>query len=186
MAIDTLHVCDQGVTSHVVGSVFIIICKNLRRGGKLSERVEQLGVECDQWYARRGQAKHLRGKLTLPRLRNTKSGYAKLKAKGASARALIHFALHIAQQEIGDLKVVALCQLLCELYGICSSNGMYLEQAALDRFKFIGKHVARIYCELSRAAFGKEKTWKMQAKLHLFIHLLEWQTQETNTYPKTC
>ena len=63
---------------------------------------------------------------------------------------------------------------------------MYLEQAALDRFKFIGKHVARIYCELSRAAFGKEKTWKMQANLHLFIHLLEWQTQETKLNPKAC
>ena len=134
VTIDTLHVCDQGVTSHVVGSVFIFICKNVRRGGRLEERVEQLGVECDQWYARKDQPKRLRGKLALPRLRNSKIGYAKLKAKGASTRALIHFALHIAQQEISDPRVIALCQLLCEFYDICSSNGMYLPQHALDIF----------------------------------------------------
>ena len=55
---------------------------------------------------------------------------------------------------------------------------LILSDAAKDELALLGKRLAGIYTALATSA--KEagvKMWKLMPKLHLFLHLCEWQAQ---------
>ena len=75
-----------------------------------------------------------------------------------------------------DAKRVAVCQLLCDFYNLIHAQGMFLDEPAKERLPLIGRRMCGMFAALSREAFAKgQKGWKMTPKVHLTLHLCEWQ-----------
>ena len=167
VAIDVLHVLDLGISAHVLGNIFYIVCEK-RRGGTRAARVARLGEEIEEWHRSRGLKSGLRGKLTEARLKSA-SGFAKLKAKGASVRSLMAFALDLARRESLNERIIGLISYLAEFYQIMNSQGIFLDESAVERMQFIVHMFCNLYTDLSADAFKEgSPTWKATPKLHLF------------------
>ena len=71
---------------------------------------------------------------------------------------------------------IAVVQLWNEFYALCSSNDMFLSSGAARRLEILGRQLCMLYCKLSADAISAgKKFWKMTPKVHLFLHLCEWQ-----------
>ena len=180
--IDVLHAVDLGITSHIIGNVFWLIA--IRRnafGCKNNEdRIKKLNEHMVAWYKRAKCESKVQGKLNIDRVR-TSGGWPKLKAKAAATRHLAAYALFLVQvfgaEE--DKHVLALCTLLCEFYQILNDEPMYLGATAKARLPVLGQQLAVIYSKLAEtSANARLRMWKMSPKLHLFVHLCEWQAME--------
>ena len=72
--------------------------------------------------------------------------------------------------------MVAVCQLLVRFYEIMESESQFLGAAAKRELPTLGSQLVGIYTGLAKAAKNKGlKMWKLHPKLHLFLHLTEWQ-----------
>ena len=121
----------------------------------------------------------MHGKITADRIR-TKGGWPKLKAKAAATRHLARYVLDLVQRfgtaEKQDRQMLALCQLLCQFYDLLQKESQFLSAEAKDSLPKIGQRLVGIYTALATVAKESgSKTWKLMPKLHLFLHLCEWQ-----------
>jgi len=187
--IDVLHAVDLGVASHVIGHIFWR-CVTMRAwGGRTNEEnMKKLEMELNEWYKERKEKSQLQGKLTIARVRTDK-GWPKLKAKGAATRHLAEFALVIAKKYLGtstrERKELAVIQCLVNFYRIISSEGMYLSDEAKRELPKVGNRLCALYGSLAREMFTLgQKFWKMNPKMHLFLHLCEWVVPELGLNPR--
>jgi len=180
--VDVLHAVDQGVSSHITANVFwLIAVKRLAFGrGTHDEIIKKLGAHLLEWYKNTKCDSRLQGKLTLDRVR-TSGAWPKLKGKAAATRHLAAYALHLVKTfgRDEDRSVLAVCTLLCEFYSILNNESMFLSEVARRRLPEVGRQLAVLYSQLAEsAARAGERMWKMHPKLHLFVHLCEWQSLE--------
>ena len=182
--VDTLHTVDQGVASHIVGNICWEFAARRRSFGttNIDDGIKALDAHLRSWYASRKTLKEyrLQGKLTPERLR-AQGKWPKLKAKAASTRHLAKYVLHLVQSFGGpeDRDLLALCQLLDRFYTIIANESMFMSTAACTEIAKLGQRLAVIYASLAESAARKKvKMWKMMPKLHLFVHLCEWQAGE--------
>lgn len=179
--IDILHTVDLGVAAHVIGNVFWeLVCAHAWGFPTQEKNVEALMEEMQRWYKSTKATSRVQGKLTVERIRTTK-GWPKLKAKAAATRHLAKFALVLASRYGGssahDRRRVAICQMLVRFYELVDGEGMFLSEAAKAEIPDLGKHFGVLYSHLAtEAAVNGVRFWKMSPKLHLFIHLCEWQS----------
>ena len=105
-----------------------------------------------------------------------------MKAKAAQTRHLAAYALELIQRfgKPEDREVLAVTQLLCEFYKIIENESVYMSPQAKVDMPRIGRQLCHIYAGLAQQALLRgEKVWKLHPKLHLFVHLCEWQAVET-------
>lgn len=177
--VDVLHTVDQGVASHIIGNVFwLIAVQRLAFGrGSREEIIKRLDKHLRGWYSRTRCESHVQGKLTVDRVR-TSGGWPKLKAKAAATRHLAAYALHLARTfgRAEDRLVIAVCTLLCEFYSILENESMFLSEPARSRLPEVGRQLAVLYTQLAEESTrSRLRMWKMHPKLHIFVHLCEWQ-----------
>ena len=179
--VDVLHTVDQGVASHIVANVLwtFAVCRKVFGGKTQQEQVANLFAHMNAWYKKVKEKTKLKGKLTVERLR-TKGDWPKLKAKAAATRHLARYALQLcfefASTAAEDRQMVAVCQLLVRFYEIMESESQFLGAAAKRELPTLGSQLVGIYTGLATAAKNKGlKMWKLHPKLHLFLHLTEWQ-----------
>ena len=134
-----------------------------------------------QWYKdlKAKPSSRVKGTLTVDRIR-TKGGWPKLAAKAAATRHLAAVALNLAQDfglpEKEERQILGLRQLLVRFYEIIDSEFQFLSASARLEMPELGQRFVGLYTALATSA--KEQglnMWKLQPKLHLFIHLCEWQ-----------
>ena len=146
-----------------------------------TRQVDEVAVaHMQNWYKSHNVSSKWQGKLTVDRVR-TSGGWHKLKAKAACTRHLAQHVLHLAQTfgTSEDRRVSAVCQLLCEFYGIVSSESMFVTASAKEKSPKIGRNLAIIYSALAEQTLASHtRMWKMHPKLHLFVHMCEWQAVE--------
>ena len=174
--IDVLHAVDLGFVAHVIGNIMLLCLA----GHVFGERTMPLNLErmnevLQDWYRKNKVTSKLQGPLTMERIRG-KSGWPKLKAKGAAGRHLAPFAHFLACNYLVDRRVQALCQLVCEFYRLLDSQGMFLDEATAARLPRLGQQMTGTFAQLSAESLAKgQRFWKMTPKVHLVLHLCEWQ-----------
>ena len=176
VAIDTLHTVDLGIALHIGGNVLMECCRaKAFCDGNIDANIAELNEVIKEWYRRNPKVStRLKGKLTRERIQTSKS-WPKLKSKAAETRHLAPFFLELSRKHL-DAKRVAVCQLLCEFYSLIHAQGMFLDEPAKERLPLIGRRMCGMFAALSREAFAKgQKGWKMTPKVHLTLHLCEWQ-----------
>ena len=188
--IDILHAVDLGVAAHVVGNIFWrCVVKRVWGCRTYAENVEKLEEELNSWYKERKEKSQLQGRLTIARIRTSKN-WPKLKAKGAASRHIAEFALLLARRHLLDAsergrKAFAVAQCLVNFYRIIEDEGQYLSAGAKASIPKLGRQLCVLYAQLAREAFEDgERFWKMNPKLHLFLHLCEWLVPELGLNPR--
>ena len=178
--IDVLHTVAQGVASHIVANVlwFFAVKRKAFGAGNQESNVQKLYAHMQAWYVGKKTSK-LQGKLSVERLR-TQGGWLKLKAKAAATRHLARYALALALEfgagDKEDRHILALCQLLCQFYDLIDTESMFFGPVAKAQIPGIAQRLVGIYTALATAAKeAGEKMWKPTPKMHLFLHLCEWQ-----------
>lgn len=173
--IDWLHIADLGVTCDFLGGLFWSVLPKLE-GNSQEARCKALFTELHSWY-RLLQVPCRLDNLTLKMLKK-KKGSPKLRAKAAEARALVPFAVYLANK--------------------------YLEDSPEEvTVKNMAVHLEACYCMLSEDAYNSDlmkensrkfallyvamealipSIWRVKPKLHLFQELCE----ESDTCPSTC
>ena len=182
--VDVLHTVDLGIASHIIANVFwLLAVKRFVLGrGTQGDNIKKLFEHMNEWCKTIKHKTKLQGKLTVERIR-TKAGWPKLKAKAAQTRCLSRYALEL-MQKLGDKsehdrKVTAVCQLLVRVYDLMDADSMFLGESARKEMPTIGFRLGVLYSDLAaQAAAIGEKMWKTSPKLHIFVHLCEWQCLE--------
>ena len=175
--IDTLHAVDLGFTAHVIGNIMQLCLVGRVFGGRnMAENLVLLNEALQDWYRKNKVTSKLQGPLTLERIRSS-GGWPKLKTKGAAGRHMAPFAYYLACTFLSaDRRVVALCQLLCEFYRLLDSQGMFLDDATAARLLRLGQQLCGLFAQLSSESLSKgHRRWKMTPKVHMVLHLCEWQ-----------
>jgi hypothetical protein len=182
--VDVLHTVDLGIASHIIANVFwLLAVKRFVFGrGTQGDNIKKLFEHMNEWYKTIKHKTKLQGKLTVERIR-TKAGWPKLKAKAAQTRCLSRYALELMQKfgdkSDHDRKVTAVCQLLVRFYDLMDAESMFLGESARKEMPNIGFRLGTLYSDLAaQAAAIGEKMWKTSPKLHIFVHLCEWQCLE--------
>ena len=98
--IDWLHAVDQGVGVAFPGNFFYYVVRELLEGANLKERCSSLWMKIQAYYRRREVQDRLQ-LLRFSMLRKEKAS-PKLRASAAEARALIPFALELANEVLDD------------------------------------------------------------------------------------
>ena len=178
--IDVLHTADLGFSAHVAGNIFDEVCRqHVFVDGTYEQNIAALNKELDIWYKANKVDSRIQGALTKDRIR-TGSSWPKLKAKAAATRHVIPFCLLLAQKYL-DRRRVALCQQLCAFYSLMDTQAMFLDDEAKGRLPVLGRQMCGIFASLSSSSLESgRKAWKMTPKVHLMLHLCEWQSQIMN------
>ena len=179
--VDTLHTVDLGVAAHIIGNVFVILAihRAVFGGRTYDDRVKRLQQHLNDWYRRTRATSKLQGAITLERLR-TDGGWPKLKAKAAATRNLADYALELMETYgnagIEDDMAKSICRLLVRFYTILREEDLILSDAAKVELPELGQRLGVLYASLSARALAREqRLWKLVPKMHLFVHLCEWQ-----------
>ena len=149
-------------------------------GGTIQQdRVRRLHENIKQWYKDRKERTKVQCEITVQRLR-TQGGWPKLKAKAAATRHLADYALHLVQQHgtmaVEDRRMLGVCQSLVRFYTILNEESRFLSPVAKIEVAKVGQQLVGLYTALATEAKERGlKLWKLQPKLHLFLHLCEWQ-----------
>ena len=179
ITLDSLHIVDLCVASHVIANTFIEIM-NLWPGNQAA-RVARLEREIKEWYSEHKCKYPVQGKLSWDRLR-TSGDWPKLKAKGATTRVLSRFSLQLAlRHDSGnqhDRRRTAVNQLLVRYYDLLDEEGRYLSTSAKRECSKMATIFMAVYTKLAREAVDlRIRMWKLTPKFHLWVHLLEIQIQ---------
>ena len=179
--IDTLHSVDQGVTAHIVGNIFFILCcvRGVFGGNTYAERVRRMAADLKQWYSATRTKNKYRGKLTLERFRK-QGQWPKLMGKAAAIKALCKYALHLAMTYNNgsryDILMLEICQLMQEFYNLMDSESQFMADVARDQLPRIAQRLVEKYATLAADAFSRDmRLWKVSPKHHLFLHLCQIQ-----------
>ena len=192
ISIDALHSLDLGFSAHITANTF---WESIRRHCWGASDQPGNAALLDKAMIEHCKANNvpsrIQGQLTTERIRSTSdSGYPKLKAKGAQVRHLAPFSLEVARrfarpgdpatcpEARHDQLIIALNQLLCELYRIMATSSQFFTEAAKVRIQYIGNAMPQLYQQLyANAARLGVKAWKMTPKAHIVQELLIYQCQ---------
>ncbi len=184
ICIDVLHTVDLGITSHILGNIFwmLVVGRAIYGGTTQDLKISRLQERITSWYksSKFDGSTRVKGKLTVDRMR-TSSGWPKLKAQAAATRHLVHFGVELMMAHCDgsdhDNAVLALVQLIARFYEILTTETKFLSDAARDELPKLGRRVGIIYAWLATNSYAaRDRMWKMTPKLHLFVHLCEWQS----------
>ena len=200
---DILHTVDQGVASHILGNIlwYFAVIKMCFGGATHAERVKRCGSDLQAWYKNhRTITSRLQGALTAVRVR-TSGSWPKLKAKAASTRHLVLYAVDLIRRfgelespddftQLHDQPAAGVAQLLLEFYDILNRESMFLSQRARDRLPHLANDLRALYSRLSSMCFdARQRLWKLSPRFHLFLHVCLHQAIELGspwfwwTYP---
>ena len=167
--IDWLHAVDQGVGADFLGNFFYYVVRELLEGATLTERCSSLWMKIQAYY-RRHEVQDRLQLLRFSMLRKEKAS-PKLRASAAEARALIPFALELANEVLDDanpfhaaMKSAAYHLLQC--YKSLSKESIFWE----DVLRTSSRKFAAQYIALEMAT-DKPKTWVVKPKMHVFLEL---------------
>ena len=134
-----------------------------------------------------GVKNQFRGKLTPDRIK-TSSGWPKLKGQGATVRSLVPFVIHLATKYRLGKRQRNLCMMMMRFYELLDSQPLFMSSDARTELARLGQVFCDTYASLAAEHFEKRiKMWKGSPKLHLFLHLCEWQAAEgTNPRANWC
>jgi hypothetical protein len=178
--VDVLHALDLGMTCHVIANVFVECMASGIWGGNQQVQAEGLRTDLHAWYKANKAIYRIQGKLTYARIKSS-NDWPKLKCKGAAARHLLAYALHLATMHndgsMHDQRRHALCALLQRFYDIIAHSPQFISAEAKQECRQLSKQFMPIYSALSAEALAKRiRAWKMPPTFHVFQHLLEFQT----------
>ena len=183
--VDVLHTVDQGIASHIIANIcwLLAVVRGVFGGSTQQEKIKNLYKHMNDWHKNNKTCKSkLQGTLTVERIR-TSGGWPKLKAKAAQTRHLSKYAFHLictfGTTSDYDRKVTAVCQLLVRFYEMLDNEAKFLGAAAREEISKLGFRMGVLYSDLGKQAqVAKEKMWKLSPKLHIFVHMCEWQAVE--------
>ena len=141
--IDVLHIVDQGVTAHVIGTIMLEASAHME-GTTKDQRLHALGQELKEWYSSEtGNVYRIKGKINADWLKSG-SGFSKFKGKTAETRHLIGFAVMLAKKyydrstpalALHSARRLACAEILQRFYVLLAENDMFLSQEAVDEIK---------------------------------------------------
>jgi hypothetical protein len=174
--VDVLHAADLGMTAHIIGNILWETVRNHSWGGSTQEdNVALLAKDLASWYKTTKCKVRLQGKLTKERIR-ADGKFPKLKAKGAAARYLVEYCLHLARRfstgsDHDELKI-ALVEKLVRLYQIMAENGQFFAPAVQREFAKIGQDISKMLSVLAAEAHALgQRLWQYSPKVHLVEHM---------------
>ena len=178
IALDVLHVLDQGVASHIMGNVCCEIMQQ-HLGPNQAEQIAALQNDVDTWYSAHPGLTKIQGKLSWARIK-TSADWPKLKVKGAATRHLSGWALSLCQRystnSLHDKRRTAICHCLDRFYSIIADQPRAMSNDAKIEVATISKILVGLYVNLADEALSNRvRLWKMTGKVHLFQHLCEIQ-----------
>ena len=177
--VNVLHCVDLGIASHIIGNIFWILSLRHVFAPNIKESIKVLDEKLTQWQKDNKIVNRYKGRLTHERIRTSKD-WPKLKSKGAPMHPVARFALSLAQEHL-DADVILVIDLLVQFYSVLSANELFLSDAAKQEIQRIGSKLCRTYAKLaSEAVASRHKLWKATPKLHLFLHLCEWDVEYGN------
>ena len=179
VALDCLHVADQGISSHIIANALVEIMGLGHWGSTQHEQAQNLQADIQRWYKTKPLVSRIQGRLSYERLK-TSGDWPKLKAKGAATRHLAAYAAEITNKynhgSVHDKQRHAICHLLNRFYEIIAEQTRQLSNEAKAEMRTISEYLVSIYISLADEALSKGvRMWKMTAKCHAFQHLLETQ-----------
>ena len=180
--IDVLHTVDQGVASHIIANIMWVfaVVRGVIGGANQAERVANLHNHMQKLYKTMKERTKVQGKLSVERIR-TSGNWPKLKAKAAATRHLAKYALSLVQEfggkSVEDRRMLGVCQQLVRFYAILDTESHFLSAPARIELPKVGQQLVGLYTALAADAKERgQKLWKLMPKLHLFLHLCEWQS----------
>ena len=186
--VDAMHAVDLGICASIIGNVLWILAVRRRvfGGGTMAQAVELLRNDLTAWYKEVQENSRLKGKLSVARLRGP-DGYPKLKAKAAATRHMLPYAINLLQRfavtdaesddKTHDDRATLVLAYLQRFYDILYEQGQLMTQDAKTEIAELGRRLAIIYVALARDSLGAGiRLWKITPKLHVFVHLCEWQS----------
>ena len=163
--IDWLHAVDQGVGAEFLGNFFYYVVRELLEGVNLKEKCNSLWMNIQAYY-RRHEVQDRLQLLRFSMLRKEKAS-PKLRASAAEARALIPFALELANEVLDDanpfhaaMKSAAYHLLQC--YKSLSKESICWE----DVLRTSSRKFAAQYIALEMAT-DTPKTWVVKPNMHV-------------------
>ena len=177
---DSLHTVELGVGSHILGNImWECVTKHAFGGSTIATNINLLDAKMKQWMKDKKIKHRFRGKLTKDKLR-TDGGWPKLKSKAAPVRSLAQFAVDLAEEHLDESRAVVARQLV-RFYEILNENGLFLTDAAKTEIAQVGSRLCRRFAALSSSSVDAGiKLWKCTPKLHLFLHMCEWDIEFGN------
>lgn len=167
--IDWLRAVDLGVAADFLGNLFFMLLSKFP-GANMKLRCSALFVELQGWYARNDVTSRL-DNLTVSMIRQPKKP-PKLRAKAAEARALVPFALEMAETKLSSAvpqeQAAQLCaKHLAKCYD-CLSSSQHSQQVMADSCRSF----CLLYCRLE-ARSENALFWRVKPKMHLMQELCE-------------
>ena len=75
--------------------------------------------------------------------------------------------------------MLEICSQLVRFYDVMQPSPRFLGEGAKAEMAGIGLRLPVVYAALARGTLSREeKLWKVVPKLHMFVHLCQWQCQE--------
>jgi len=186
--VDVMHACDLGICAAIMGNVLWILAVRRRvfGGRTMADAVELMQIDLKAWYTQVKENSRLKGKLSVARLRG-QDGYPKLKAKAAATRHMLPYAISLmkrfavtdggSDEKTHDDRATLVMGYLQRFYDILYEEGQLMTQHAKSEIAEVGRRLAVIYVALARDSLRAEtRLWKPTPKLHVFVHLCEWQS----------
>jgi len=181
ITVDVLHCVDQGIASHIIGNILwiLIVLRASLGGATFKARVMALRQDLKEWYKATKCTNQIRGKMTQERLR-ADGDWPKLKAKAAATRHLSRYAKHLVITHAGlseeDVLMSNVVVLLVRFYELLDEQPRFFSDAAQAEVAWLGRRLAIYYHDLARRALvAGQRLWKEMPKMHMFVHLCEWQ-----------
>ena len=148
-------------------------------GATFKDRVIALRQNLKEWYKATKCTNQIRGKMTQERLR-ADGDWPKLKAKAAATRHLSRYAKHLVITHAGlseeDVLMSNVVVLLVRFYELLDEQPRFFSDAAQAEVAWLGRRLAIYYHDLARRALvAGQRLWKEMPKMHMFVHLCEWQ-----------
>ena len=183
VALDVLHVLDQGVSSHIIGNICTEIMQEYL-GSNQKDQIDALQKDLDAWYSANPGVSKIQGKLSWARIK-TSADWPKLKVKGAATRQLSEWALSLCQRyssnSLHDQRRTGICKCLHGFYSTIRDEPRSMSRAAKAELITISRILVGLYINLADEALSRSvRLWKMTGKVHLFQHLCEIQAQFCN------
>lgn len=176
---DVLHALDQGVASHVVGNVMVIVMRKGQWGANQALQAAGLEEHLTTWYKGHKQMYKIAGKIPYQRVKAS-NDWPQFKAKAAATRHLAHYAEDLAREFSDgfehDQKVVAVAAGLARMYTIMAEQPRFLSRSAKSELSRLSVAFMDVYSQLAEAAVAaKMRMWKMSLKFHILQHIGERQ-----------
>ena len=168
--IDWLHVADLGVACDFLGNLFMMVLPKME-GASVAARVRSLYRRIRSFYERADSESRL-DDLTFLMIRKSAASPPKLRAKAGEARALVPFAVELADAFLDDnnpleLSAKQAAKHLKACYDCLHGDRYDSQVMAAHSRKFCSLWVAL------DAATPSSVSWRVKPKMHLFQEMCE-------------